>query len=121
MEVARLQALTFFLVTKLSVSWASVNLGKGGRVKTIINTTALEPFARIQCFTGILRNIQHSACSKLEWNMEISLASCQQAGLLPLWRSSFLEFLALLHPTGISPMISVHAFGTFNVVYLFFR
>lgn len=65
MEVARLQALTFFLVTKLAVSWASVNLGKGSKVKTI-NTTALEPFAEIQCFTGILRNIQHSAYSK--WN-----------------------------------------------------
>lgn len=35
MEVARLQVLTFYLVTKLSVSWASVNFGKGGGVKTI--------------------------------------------------------------------------------------
>lgn len=66
MEVARLQALRFFLVTKLAVSWASVNLGKGNKVKTI-KTTALEAFAEIQCFTGIRRNIQHSACSELEW------------------------------------------------------
>lgn len=41
-----------FLVTKL-VSQASVNLGKGGGVKTSLNITALEPLAGIQCFSGI--------------------------------------------------------------------
>lgn len=120
MEVARLQALRFFLVTKLAVSWASVNLGKGNKVKTI-NTTALEAFAEIQCFTGIRRNIQHSACSELEWTWRRSswplvsrLACCSM-------EKQLLEFLALLHPSGISPMISVRAFDTFIVAYLFFR
>lgn len=50
-----------------------------------------------------------------------------QVGLLSAgWLVAFmekqlLEFLALLHPTGVSPMISVRAFDTFIVVYLFFR
>lgn len=120
MEVARLPVLAFFLVNKADNFLGFCQFGKGGGVKTILNTTALEPFAGIQCFPGI-----YNTQLVLNWNgtsEEIGLAFLVSGlahclyGETAFWRSR----LSLI-PLEPSQMILVLAFDTFIVVYLFFR
>jgi hypothetical protein len=94
-------------------------LGKGGGVKTILNTTALEPFAGIQCFPGLC-----STQLDLDWkgtSEEMGLAfvvsrlACCLCEDTAVW-SSWLCFIPLEKPQ----MTSVLAFDTSVVVYLFF-